>query len=632
VEAKLVPNSKLVDVTPAFGSATVEADARSNFVIGHCPLSETLCGCLGDCAVPMATDCVDGNGGVEEAVELRTWRHTRVDTDTSVAQVCDTQSRHISDAWTVRAANVDGAAAASFPCGCQGEQARGSSSSSSPAAALTLGRGPASEASAGVEATACSVPTEEQKLRSAVDAELDRALVLLDTGRTSACRAAEGARLEVGDRALAIGQHRPLLEEEASTQVGGGDRCEPLEEDEWRVMVDAELERGLIRLNNVQRTSRLSLEKSRIEAARWALAGPVRRREASRGRTEVPVSGAVEEVSKPTPQETSSTNRPLATTSSTSTPALPATAVPTPAAMPLVGCGLSVAAGALPPPLPRPDEDESRQGQCRRGGIEVVVDSPDAARGRMERMQARLRRQERAQSARSARQRRPSPRHSCPPLDTGAAVPAAQVARPSRSRPPPSADSCCSAIGGDAREPGGEAGVSGSRPQSVGRRICVSAPSSAQRQPPPVRSASAGPAPGNRGDGRRMQSNRRLIRNALGSYCLKGDANREQREQVLRAFDDDLCGYERFVILFRSIHTGRHDLRALYGYQNGCWVKVLQALPSPPQLEEHMVAHFLRYDSAGKEFREVPSLQEMGIADAVFLHQQHLQKCRVVAK
>ena len=58
---------------------------------------------------------------------------------------------------------------------------------------------------------------------------------------------------------------------------------------------------------------------------------------------------------------------------------------------------------------------------------------------------------------------------------------------------------------------------------------------------------------------------------------LEGDANREQREQVLKSFDDDLeksiaqqrlaatflafqflcIRFDRFIILFRSIHTGQ---------------------------------------------------------------------------
>lgn len=128
-----------------------------------------------------------------------------------------------------------------------------------------------------------------------------------------------------------------------------------------------------------------------------------------------------------------------------------------------------------------------------------------------------------------------------------------------------------------------------------------------------------------------MQSNRKLVRNAIEWYCLKGEANRPQREQMLQTFDKDLVGYERFIILFRSIHTGRHDIRALYGYRDGTWFRVVQALPSPPILEERMVAQSLRYDSGGKEFKEVPAIQQLlNVADAVFLLPQHLQKSKLV--
>jgi len=144
------------------------------------------------------------------------------------------------------------------------------------------------------------------------------------------------------------------------------------------------------------------------------------------------------------------------------------------------------------------------------------------------------------------------------------------------------------------------------------------------------RSVSAGPAARRPSTGG-VQSNRKLVRNALERYCLKGDANKAQRDQILQAFDTDLRGYDRFVILFRSIHTGRHDFRALYGYQEGTWVRVVQALPSPPLLEERMVAQCLRYDSGGKEFKEVPALTELlNVADAVFLLPQHSQRSKIV--
>jgi hypothetical protein len=122
-----------------------------------------------------------------------------------------------------------------------------------------------------------------------------------------------------------------------------------------------------------------------------------------------------------------------------------------------------------------------------------------------------------------------------------------------------------------------------------------------------------------------------VIRNAIEKFCLKGDANREQREHILRVFDGELESCQRFVILFRSVHTGRHDLRALYAYQDGKWSRVFQVLASPPHVEERMISQFLRFDTGSKEFREVPGLQELlNVADAVFLQPQYLQKSRVV--
>mmetsp|Transcript_84644 Transcript_84644/g.273618 ORF Transcript_84644/g.273618 Transcript_84644/m.273618 type:complete len:1004 (-) Transcript_84644:254-3265(-) len=55
------------------------------------------------------------------------------------------------------------------------------------------------------------------------------------------------------------------------------------------------------------------------------------------------------------------------------------------------------------------------------------------------------------------------------------------------------------------------------------------------------RSVSAGPAARRPSTGG-VQSNRKLVRNALERYCLKGDANKAQRDQILQAFDTDLRG------------------------------------------------------------------------------------------
>lgn len=266
-------------------------------------------------------------------------------------------------------------------------------------------------------------------------------------------------------------------------------------------------------------------------------------------------------------------------------------------------------------------------GRCRRGGVEVLVEPP-VVLSDDRRLRAPLR-------AHSAPRQRPSEAIalSC---HVGS-----KVARPGHAERPllvprDGSDAHASRDDSDGRDaceaPGGAAAgrppVAGAaRPRLRGQLAAQPASSGPPRGRP--RSASVrGASPGARATGR-VQSNRKLIRNAVEWYLLKGDANRVQRDQVLYAFDGDLAGMERFVILFRSIHTGRHDLRALYGYKDGLWVRALQLLASPPLLEERMVAQCLRYDSGVKEFKEVPSVQELlNVVDAVFLHQKYLQKPR----
>lgn len=280
-------------------------------------------------------------------------------------------------------------------------------------------------------------------------------------------------------------------------------------------------------------------------------------------------------------------------------------------------------------------EDEAVMGLKRRGGVEVVVEPPRA--------KATNAIQREPLSARSARSREgDSGDHGDP--DPGPPGPGP----PSEPRKP------SSGLSGDRSgepSPAGSLGLQGApapmvaRPHAQGRpprqpATPAGSASTESEQPslPRRRTPSLGRRPSlpKAGSARRSSSagrsgNRKLVRNALEKYCLKGDANREQRELVLKSFDEDLERFDRFIILFRSIHTGRHDLRALYGFSEGSWSRVLQILPSPASLEERMVVQCLRYDSGGKEFKEVPASQEpLSVADAVFLHPQFLQRSRVV--
>lgn len=271
-------------------------------------------------------------------------------------------------------------------------------------------------------------------------------------------------------------------------------------------------------------------------------------------------------------------------------------------------------------------EDEAVMGLKRRGGVEVVVEPPRAkATSSIQRepLSARSARSREGDSGDpdppSSEPRKPSSGHSgdrsgdpAPTNSLGLqGAPAPMVARPHAQGRPPRQPATPAGSGSTESE---QPSLPRRRTPSLGRRPSLPKADSARR------SSSAG-----------RSGNRKLVRNALEKYCLKGDANREQRELVLKSFDEDLERFDRFIILFRSIHTGRHDLRALYGFSEGSWSRVLQILPSPASLEERMVVQCLRYDSGGKEFKEVPASQEpLSVADAVFLHPQFLQRSRVV--
>eukprot|EP00434_Breviolum_minutum_P028842 symbB.v1.2.025509.t1/scaffold2452.1/size150514/10 len=202
---------------------------------------------------------------------------------------------------------------------------------------------------------------------------------------------------------------------------------------------------------------------------------------------------------------------------------------PTNSAVPSMGADGGRAAPAAPLsvlPMVLSPEDEAVTGLRRRGGVEVVVDSPKVC---------------------------------VLNLDPWSHM---------------EVESLCAEVNVNARPPSGasaEAPMSGRRPPKAMR---VATPNSKEDEklilcgqkagtpirsksvPDSRRSCSLGRKPGALG----MHSNRKLVRNAL-EHCLKGDANREQREQVLKSFDEELLEYERFIILFRSIHTGQEHSR-----------------------------------------------------------------------
>lgn len=265
--------------------------------------------------------------------------------------------------------------------------------------------------------------------------------------------------------------------------------------------------------------------------------------------------------------------------------------------------------------------------QCRRGGMEIFIESPRTNHGRQHRLQAEWKKhqqflqQQRNPSAHHRRHSIASDPGSVSSIAGQVRTPKSRDATPVRgppghttstSRQPPVANGRSDSSSIDATRAPASARSDRSVYSAARRRASVGV----------VNVSSLGPV--------HMQSNRKLIRNALERHCLKGEAARSQREQLLHAFDKDFCTYERFVILFRSILTGRRDFRALYGYSDGTWIRLMQAFSSPARLDERMVAQFFRYDSSSKEFKEVPALQELHVADAVFLQARHHSKSRAV--
>jgi hypothetical protein len=90
---------------------------------------------------------------------------------------------------------------------------------------------------------------------------------------------------------------------------------------------------------------------------------------------------------------------------------------------------------------------------------------------------------------------------------------------------------------------------------------------------------------------------------------------------VLQKIDEEYPLVESFVVVFRST-TGRQDFRALYAFIDGQFERIYTVSPTAPvALEPGMVAKSFRYDSGGREFREIPlSFDLHGVTDAVLLH------------
>mmetsp|Transcript_30257 Transcript_30257/g.55458 ORF Transcript_30257/g.55458 Transcript_30257/m.55458 type:complete len:725 (+) Transcript_30257:68-2242(+) len=308
-----------------------------------------------------------------------------------------------------------------------------------------------------------------------------------------------------------------------------------------------------------------------------------------------------------------------------------AAVLPTPPPLPSTPVSWSEAVALCAKAKTEKSQDVELLKECRRGGLEVFIESPRINHVRQQRLQAEWKKQQQFlhhQRAPGLNQRR----HSIAG-DPGSVSSIAGQVRGPRSLPQSRDTTPVRGFPGLKNSTSRQSPAGNGRSESI-QIDATRAPASARSDRSVFgvarRRASVGSVNLSSLGTAHMQSNRKLIRNALERHCLKGEAARSQREQLLQAFDREFSTYERFVILFRNVHTGRRDFRALYAYSEGAWIRLMQSLPSPARLDERMVAQFLRYDSSCKEFKEVPALQELHVADAAFLQARYQSKSRVV--
>jgi len=127
------------------------------------------------------------------------------------------------------------------------------------------------------------------------------------------------------------------------------------------------------------------------------------------------------------------------------------------------------------------------------------------------------------------------------------------------------------------------------------------------------------------------RSNRKVIKLALNNL-LQGEASRSIRESLLATLEtEDFRNEERFVILFRGSHTGRHDFRALYCFRDNKWQRIIYLLPSPTVIEDGMALSYFRFDSAAREFKQLENVTQISsVVDALFLKAQYLKSKVIV--
>jgi hypothetical protein len=107
--------------------------------------------------------------------------------------------------------------------------------------------------------------------------------------------------------------------------------------------------------------------------------------------------------------------------------------------------------------------------------------------------------------------------------------------------------------------------------------------------------------------GAARMSNLKLMVNALKSL-LPGEINRGERERLVGVLEG--VPEEFSIFLFRS--ESRLALRGIYLLRQGALVRAWGS--GPERLEEGEVRAFYRYDSGGREFREVAGCRHLSLA------------------
>lgn len=117
-------------------------------------------------------------------------------------------------------------------------------------------------------------------------------------------------------------------------------------------------------------------------------------------------------------------------------------------------------------------------------------------------------------------------------------------------------------------------------------------------------------------------NNHKLIKNAIITICLAGEANKKVREEVLSIISSHKSPLN-FVIAFKGT-LGRHELGALYEHDPvaGYLQKLYGPRVYPEQVTATLVQSCYCYDSSAREFRHFQNRRFAYGMDAVSLHRR----------